>query len=64
MPMWIARCRAVGASSWASLWRAAARLTFESVDFTEPALVMGFGDAVDEVVMDLDQSGPLSGVGS
>ena len=36
----------------------------ESVDFTEPALVMGFGDAVDEVVMNLDQPGPVSGVGS
>jgi hypothetical protein len=36
----------------------------ESVDFTEPALVVCFGDAVDEVVTDLDQSGPLGGVGS
>jgi hypothetical protein len=36
----------------------------EAVDFTEPALVVGFGYAVDEVVVDLDQSGPLGRVGS
>ena len=35
----------------------------ESVDFTEPAFEVGFGDAVDKVVVDLDQSGPLGGVG-
>lgn len=35
----------------------------ESVEFTEPAFMVGFGDAVEEVVMDLDQPGPVSGVG-
>lgn len=36
----------------------------EAVEFTEPALLVGFGDAVEEVVVDLDQSGPLGRVRS
>ncbi len=35
----------------------------ESVHFAEPAFVVGFGDAVDEVVTDLDQPVPLGWVG-
>jgi hypothetical protein len=36
----------------------------EAIDFAEPALLAGFGDAVDEIVVDLDQSGPLGWIGS
>lgn len=39
------------------------RADVESVDFTEPALAMGFGDAVHKVVMNLGQPGPVSGSG-
>jgi hypothetical protein len=31
----------------------------QSFDFAEPSLALGFGDAVDEIVADLDQPGPL-----
>jgi hypothetical protein len=36
----------------------------ESVDFAVPAFLAGFGDSVDEVVVDLDEPGALSRVGS
>jgi hypothetical protein len=36
----------------------------ESVDFPEQAFGVGFGDAVEEVVADLDESGPLGGIGA
>jgi hypothetical protein len=36
----------------------------ESFDFTEPALLAGFGDAVVQVVADAGQAGPLGGVGA
>jgi hypothetical protein len=36
----------------------------ESIDFAVPAFLAGFGYAVDEVVVDLDESGSLGGVGS
>jgi hypothetical protein len=36
----------------------------EPVDFAEPAFGVGFGDAVEEVVADLNQSGSLGRVGS
>jgi hypothetical protein len=36
----------------------------ESVDFTEPAFVVGFVDAGEEVVAELDQSAALGRVGS
>jgi hypothetical protein len=34
----------------------------QSFDFAEPAFVLGFGDARDEVVADLGDAGPLSGI--
>ena len=35
----------------------------ESFGFAEPAFAVGFGDAVDEVVADLDDAGSLGWVG-
>jgi hypothetical protein len=34
----------------------------EAVDFTKPAFGAGLVDAVDEVVADLDEPGPLGGI--
>lgn len=36
----------------------------QSVEFAEPALLSGFGDAVEQVVADFDEPGALCGVGS
>ena len=36
----------------------------EAFDFAEPVLLLGLGDAVAEVVADLDQAGPLRGIGA
>src|SRR5215207_9782107 len=36
---------------------------FQPFGFTEPAVGLGFGDAGDEVVADLDEAGPGGGVG-
>jgi hypothetical protein len=36
----------------------------QPVDFAQPAFGVGFGDAVEEVVADLDQSGSLGRVRS
>lgn len=36
----------------------------EAVDFAEPALLFGFVDADEEVVVDLEQSGSLGWVGA
>jgi hypothetical protein len=42
----------------------AGKADFQSFGFAEPAVGFGFGDAGDEVVADLDQTGPGVGVGA
>ena len=58
MPRWIAWLRrAVICSIWASL-AGAGEADFQSFGLSEPAAGLGFGDAGDEVVADLDQAVP------
>ena len=54
--------RAVIWSISVSFGAGAGEADFQSFGFAEPAAGLGFGDAGDEVVADLDQAGPGSWV--
>src|SRR5450756_2352400 len=55
--------RARAAVDLGELVLGAGEADFEAVDFAEPAFSFGFADAVEEVVADLGDAGPLAGVG-
>src|SRR6266480_3912757 len=56
-------CRAASSSIWVSLAAAAARLTFESLGFTGPAVLLRLGDPVAQVVANAGETCPLGWVG-
>src|SRR6266516_1114837 len=56
-------CLAASSSIWVSLAAAAARLTFESLGFTGPAVLLRLGDPVAQVVANAGETCPLGWVG-
>jgi hypothetical protein len=66
LPAWRADlegCGAAGAGvELSDLVASGVETDLQAVDFTEPAFGAGFGDAVDEVVVDLDEPGALGGI--
>ena len=56
-------CGGVGAPvDLGELVLGAGEADLESFSFAQPAFALGFGDAGDEVVADLGDAGPLSGI--
>ena len=51
----------LGAADLGELVFVSGQADFQAFDFAGPAFALGFGDAVDQVVADLGDAGPLGG---